>query len=581
MKVLNALVTREARAQRALVATAAVLTPLLVLAGQHSEFVDPAERDAWTLSLILPGTVVLLVLALIVDAFTRDFSSDVGESLDRLPVRPSRLVAAKCIWLSAVAAALYSWAFLTEGIAGFAVGGIPSLYPGSANHWEPLQTLALLALLGPAIGALTVWIRRPFVTCSCGVLLMLGAFALLRRHRTNLVQAPEVIPMQIVVALFAGALAWAAVRSFQAGHLLPGERVRRIARGLAVLVPVTGAVALAQWAGAPHMLRGTIGEMSISEGHVSPDGRQALVYGVHPYESLIGSREESIQPWVLDIESGETIGRVPDGYWPDWGDRHWSKDGRLQVMAWSDGKIAHWDPVSGELEQTNESVIGRRKVRRAQGVWQVQVEGEWLSPNWRTGASPLLSVIPGRAYERAPDGAVIQHDLLAGTSKELHTASPDRPQAGHGIEESPDGSVLLVKGPTGESAKYIDAATGVVIHELAARWFHAGWTGGRECAAFAEPGPVPPRTHWAMALTDSGQDTHPIAFARHPDRWSESTIEYRFLTPSGMRSAQATRLHSMQAIEGGQFAAFDGSSMWIVDESAQRLRPVYIPSEKR
>lgn len=581
MSVLNALVTREARAQRALVATAAILTPFLVVAGQRSDFVEPAERDAVTLRLILPGAVVLLVLALVVDAFTRDFGSDVGESLDRLPVRPSRLVIAKCIWLSAVAAALYSWAFLAEGISGFAAGGIPSLYPGSAHHWRPLQTLAMLALLGPAIGALTVWIRRPFVTCSCGVLLLLGAFGLLRKNIGGLSQAPEVVPMQLMIALLAGSLVWSAARSFQAGHLLPGERIRRIARGLAVLIPVTGAMALAQWAGAPHKLRGTIGEMPISEGHVSPDGRWALVYGVHPYDSLIGSREESIQSWVIDIESGETVARVPDGHWPDSRDQCWNEDGRLQLFAWSDGRIARWDPISDEVERTKETVTGRRKVRRIQGVWQVKVGDQWLSPNWRTGASPLLSVVPGRAYERAPDGAVIQHDLPAGTSKELYTASPERPRAGHGIEESPGGSVLLIKGPTGESAVYIDASTGAVIEELAAGWFHAGWTGDSESAAFAQPDPLLPTIHSVWALAGSGQDAHPIAFARHRTQQSHSTTEYRFLTPSGIRSAEVPTFRSMQAIGDGQFAAFDGTSMWIVDGFGARQRLVYRPEGSR
>lgn len=310
MRALNALVTREANAQRGLVVAAALLAPSIVLACHYSELVDLGSRDAATVSLLIPAAVVLLMLALVVDAFTRDFGSTIGDTLSRLPLRDGLNMLAKGIWLGSVAVALYAWTFIIEG------------------------------------------------------------------------------------------------------------------RG--------------------KMSRGGIG------------------YSARPRKPQFGG-------------------------------------------------------------------------------------------DWPRGSRSLASVVPGRGYERTPTGVVLQHDLDAAEVLELYSGSPDRPQSGHGLSESPDGSLLLVTGPVGERLVYIDTATGALVAELPGGWSHGGWTGG----------------------------TNPVAFLRKRTLGYHKTSPVQLLGPDGLREVVVEPLDSLQCIEEGRFLALSRGSMWIVDKNVNRLRPVYLRQTSR
>ncbi|MFT7680248.1 MAG: hypothetical protein ACI8QC_004254 [Planctomycetota bacterium] len=424
MSSLNALLTREAREQMNLVLVAFLAVPALVIGLQLEFLGDSPYSHEWVGLWIIPGVVLTMLLALVMDSTTRESGSDMGESLGRLPVSRRSLLAAKFIWLGAVAVMLLACAYLAEALCAFGRGGMPApvdFHLAKAEHMPVYLCMGLSLLLMAALG---LWIGRTFVTGAVFLAIVGGAVALIRANQGLILALPEVLPREVVFTAIPLSLLLAGALAYRPGYALPGENLRKTALFLGVFGCASGGVVLGHWQGHEAAMIPNPGEGRPSLLGLTPDGRMLTLICGSSYEALIGGRRAGIEVLVLDTQT--------------WKQR---VDGVREVRATAKEELMHGVKRTGTRYRYHVSTEG--------------VLTRWLGDGGRTELCRLPVL----------DGA------------EFRWVSPD-----------PRGEYLFARAHTlngGRRGVYLQADTGEVVLSLPEGWRHGQWGNRRDWIATA------------------------------------------------------------------------------------------------
>ena len=522
MNLFNALLTREAREQLNLVLVAFLAVPALVIGLQLGVVGESPYSHEMVALWIIPGGVVLMMLALILDSTTRDAGSDMGASLERLPVRRGSLLAAKFAWLGAVGVALLAWTYLVEALCAFQRGGMPAPVD---FHWVSARHLSGYVAMGASLLLMTslgLWIGRTFVAGAVFLAVMGVLAAAFKANEGALRALPEVLPRELVFLGLPLCLLLAGLVCYRPGYALPRESLRRGVLFLGLVGFPTGGVVLAQWQGHELASMPSTGGGRARYAELSPDETQLRVDIDGYYESLLGGKAWAYGTLVLDTSSWELEFRAGRKYYF----HHWAQSG---------------EPVLAEVGGGGPS----RVFSRAEG-----------KPHRLPQLAPVASKVLYR-YEVSDEGVVSRR--AAGGEMAEFCRLPQLEEVSYlTVQADPGGEYLFVTswrgGPVGRpklGGTYLAASTGRVLQVLPWGWSHGQWGKRPDWIATAVRqfrGSAEVRTHAIMLVGEQTLSEVPV-----PGYGSTSVLA------------------------NGNLIHLSGGHILLLDPNGKQLRVIYAP----
>jgi len=498
VKQLQALLYKEWRDQRALLAGSYVLCVLLVVVARivaGKRFGPQLREEA-----LLQACLATIVVVLAVESVVRDRQRGVDDALARLPIRTAPGWASKIVFVVlAASATLVGLVVLEAAILLFE--GHP-LLGGLLSMIQPVWWLAIAALAAACHACARV-LGRSLPAALLGIALVVGVP--LAANEAPVGRTREIVDI-VLASWTPGVLALLVCAAFLLGSLL-AYRVRRLdpigwrrAGGallgvVLVLGPVfANSVRLGEWA---FDIVPFSRPVEVEFAFPSPDGRHVALqvrqvwYPKRDWLPLTGSRTGTncrarSEIWILDPHSGEVreiderFRRVPC-------DQPWDAEGKLATVstpgAFGDGDYTaeRIDPTSAKVVEAHlESEIDHQDYRYGLDRWlERRSDGEQGVYTWRgtklelrlpRDIRPIVSPEPGVLFYESGN-AWVRYEFASDTTRALVAPLDCKDPL---FRISPDGRFL--RQLTAGALRIIDARDGHLVWELQRETAYFTWS---------------------------------------------------------------------------------------------------------
>ncbi len=488
MKQFQALLYKEWRDQRALLAGMYVLCVLLVVVARlvAGRQFTPQFREAT----MLQACLAVIVVVLAVESVVRDHQGRVDETLARLPIRTAPGWAAKIVFVALAACAVLAGLVLLEAVM-LLVEGHP-LLGGLLSMIQPAWWCAIAAL-GASCHACAYALRRSLPAALLGIALIVGvplAAGMLPVGRaTEIVDlflaswTPVGIGALLCTAFLLGSLLARGVRRPDVlGWRRPAGAMLGV--GLVLGPAFANSMRLGQWA---FDIVPFSRSAEVKSVWPSPDGRYIAMQMTQNWAPrrdwlpLTGSRTGTngrtrFEVWILDSQTGE-VQEVDERFRAFPMDDPWDAQGRLATVsttgAFGDGECTaeRIDPatatvVASHPESESDSQdyrygFDRWLERTSDGDQRVySLRGTRLELRLPPDVVPKPSPEPGVLFY-SRDRALVRYEFEGRSSRTLAESLSSNDSS---FEVSPDGRYLQLRNHGRTTV--LDSKLGLLVAEL-------------------------------------------------------------------------------------------------------------------